>query len=204
MKYKLPIELRKELGTPQGKHFIGGPERAIPEALKWMQKLGLNIGEVPDLTKSTIHKIICVGDIVTKAVLEHPELNKFVKMCFIDGNTQRGAEVLITKETIPVEDKSKIREETIENPREYITDGVFVYIKARINDPYQYIVNVIGEEDLIVLPATLESENDFIFYGQPPITAANPPIEPGAVVIYSDPQTKTRFQHIFDQFLKES
>ena len=202
-----------QLGEPQGELFTGPPSESMPKAVEWMESKGLNLEEDPDFTDKKNHCIICVGDVVSKAFLEDPRLNKFVKFCFIDGNTQRGDKISLNlsfdgenlSETSYKSERAKkaiIKFKKVKNPREHIREEIFDFIQERIHDPYQYIIEVNGEEDLLVLPATINSHRDFIFYGQPPITSANISVEAGCVGIFSDEKTKMRFREVLGEFDK--
>ena len=88
---------------------------------------------------------------------------------------------------------------TYYNPAGFINEEIFEFIKETINDDNQYLVVIDGEEDLLVIPAILESNNSFIFYGQPPITDIIPPIPAGCVVIYNNSEIKQRMNELFEE-----
>ena len=90
--------------------------------------------------------------------------------------------------------------QTLKNPRGLINKEIFQFLKETKKNSNQYLVKIIGEEDLLVLPAVLENENAFIFYGQPPMTDLNPPIPSGCVGIYSSRKVIEKYNAIFAQF----
>ena len=171
MYYKINLAVRQLLGYPMGELFTGSPNVSLPKALLWMELIKPSLLSDPILPQSTF--VICVGDVISKGMLDHPQLSKIVKMCFVDGETQRG-----TKITFKLTDR--MVKKTFSNPRGMINDDIFGLVKKWEKNPLQYLVFVEGEEDLLVLPMVLSlSTPSFVFYGQPPITSADPPIPAG-------------------------
>jgi uncharacterized protein (UPF0218 family) len=192
MYYHLNPTVRKLLAHPMGELFSGPPAISLPKAILWMQSIRPSLFSSVYNTESS--GIICVGDIISKAMIEHPQLSPLVKMAFIDGETQRGTKV---KPKLP----EGIIECTLSNPRGTINSEIADFIVKKFHDPLQYLVMIDGEEDLLVLPAVLESdEKAFIFYGQPPITDASPPIPAGCVGIFADSAIKQKYRTILNRF----
>jgi uncharacterized protein (UPF0218 family) len=176
-----------------GQLFTGPPKEALEKVVLWIQSIHPSVFSDVELASSP--KIICVGDVVTKNMLEHPLLSKIVKICFVDGETQRGAKVVFKKLEGMVERK-------VVNPRGMINSEIFDFIPKKLKEPLKYLVYVEGEEDLLVLPAVLTSEHNFVFYGQPPITDADPPIPSGCVGIYLESDIKSKYNAILERFDK--
>ncbi len=174
--------------------FEGAPETSIPKAIQWIQSVDNGIyGPLGSgLPSSKKPAIVCVGDVISQGMLSHPILSSCIKYCFIDGETQRGGKIVISA-------SPKFKKIAFKNPRGLITDEIFQFIRTTRSNSDQYIVRIDGEEDLLVVPAVLETNNWFIFYGQPPITDVGESIPAGCVGIYSSPLVKENFQAIFDQ-----
>jgi uncharacterized protein (UPF0218 family) len=194
MYYKLNPSVRKLLAHPMGQLFTGPPNISLPKAILWMQSIKPSIFSDPITPNSTF--IICVGDVISKGMLDHPQLSKIVKMCFVDGETQRGQKVVFKL-------TNTIKQKTFENPRGMINEEIFTLVKKWQRDPLQYLIYVKGEEDLLVLPMVIAMDTpSFVFYGQPPITDATPPIPAGCVGIYSDESMKNHYKKMLDRFDK--
>ena len=189
--------MRKEFSKPMGKLFKGNPDVSFPKAIKWM-----NIQFSDLYNGSSIEKtptVIGVGDIVSKSIIQNKFLRPLVKYLFIDGETQRGRNRFLFPELEKI-----IKKKAFNNPAGYINEEIFDFIQDTINDDNQYLVLIDGEEDLLVIPAILESNNSFIFYGQPPITDVIPPIPAGCVVIYNNSEVKQRVKELFEQMERVS
>jgi len=192
MYFKLNPSVRKLLAHPMGELFTGSPQESIPKAILWM--LSIRPSLFSDLITDQSSRIICVGDVVSKYMLEHPQLGRIIKMCFVDGETQRGAKIHFN---LP----DGMIQKTVLNPRGMINSDVINFIQKYSNDPVQYFVMVDGEEDLLVLPAILEAPEDtFVFYGQPPNTDADPPIPAGCVGIHVTVEMKKNYRKVLDRF----
>jgi uncharacterized protein (UPF0218 family) len=192
--YVLPRHLRMALAKPMGPHFAGAPEISLPKALQWLQ------GHYPDAFSPTgdiSHlQIICVGDIISKAMIDHPILHKYLKMCFVDDLTQRG--------TVIDWQDSCFSRVTLKNPRGAIAEEIFEFIRSHNSSSEQFLVKIDGEEDLLVIPAVLLSPSStVVFYGQPPMTDLNPPLVAGCVAIPVTIEIKTKLQAIFSEFAIE-
>ena len=196
MYYKLKPSMRKEFAKPLGQLFTGDPDTSFPKAINWMNNQFEDLLGSSDLEKS--HIIIGVGDIVSKEIIQNKILKPFVKYLFIDGGTQRGRNRFIFPEL------EKIAKKNFYNPAGFINEEIFEFIRETINDDYQYLVVIDGEEDLLVIPAILESNNSFIFYGQPPITDIIPPIPAGCVVINNNSEIKQRIRKLLEQMERVS
>jgi uncharacterized protein (UPF0218 family) len=192
MYFKLNPSVRKLLAHPMGELFTGPPLESIPKAILWMQSIRPSL--FSDLITEKSSRIICVGDVVSKHMMEHPLLGRIIKMCFVDGETQRGAKIHFN---LP----EGMLQKTVTNPRGMINSEVATFIQKYANDPLQYFVMVDGEEDLLVLPAILDSPDDtFVFYGQPPNTDADPPIPAGCVGIHVTADLKQNYRKVLDRF----
>lgn len=199
MLYKLPSALRRSLAAPMGPLFEGMPAQSLPKAITWMQTQSPHLFDPTfkssDIGNNNQSGIICVGDIISKGMLLHPELAPRVKYCFIDGETQRGSEV-------GIKNLKGIVEISIKNPRAMISDEAITFIRSHLRDGKQYFVKVIGEEDLLVIPAVIEAVNFFVFYGQPPVTDAGLSIPAGCVGLHSTPELREKLLKIFTKFEK--
>lgn len=196
MYYRLTRNMRK-FTSPEdlmGYLFEGSPAISIPKVIDWMSSVeGGRFSELgSELHLKDPPIIICVGDVVSQAMLSHPFLSSYVKYCFIDGETQRGG-------TITMPSLNNFKHLTFTNPRGMIAKEIFTFIRNTLSNSIQYIINIAGEEDLLVVPAVIETSNCFIFYGQPPMTDLGASIPAGCVGIYNNSQVKARFQEIFDQ-----
>jgi len=191
MFYKLEPSMRKEFSKPLGKLFKGDPEVSFPEAIKWMNNQFSDLFDGSSKEKPPI--VIGVGDVVSQSILKNKFLRPLVKYLFIDGESQRGRnQFMIPKLGTSIK-------KTFYNPAGFINKDIFDFFQESLHDDNQYLVVIDGEEDLLVIPAILESNNSFIFYGQPPITDIKPPIPAGCVVIYNNSELKQRINELFEQ-----
>jgi uncharacterized protein (UPF0218 family) len=189
--YILPTHLRKEFARPIGELFTGSPEVAIPKVIYWLKQGYPSCFK--DVNPLRCLKLICVGDVVSKAMIDNPILQPLLKICFVDDITQRGAE--ISWEHIP------FHQITLENPKGAISEEAINFIRTVIHNTESHFVKVIGEEDLLVLPAVLEGDTTtIVFYGQPPLTDLDPPVPAGCVAIQVTPNIKERLRSLFAQF----
>jgi uncharacterized protein (UPF0218 family) len=191
MLHKLPLSLRKDFAKPMGPLFEGDPTISLPKAIVWIrQKQPCFLSTSPPRLA-----VICVGDIISKGMLQNPILSPHLKFCFIDGETQRGTEIIAEK-------PAGMQTLTMKNPRGMVSDELIAFIKSKWQDTNQYLVQIDGEEDLLVIPAVLECDKSLVFYGQPPTTDAGNAIPAGCVGLYSDPTLRKTLQSLFDQFEK--
>ena len=89
------------------------------------------------------------------------------------------------------------------NPAGTISDEVINFIKATYLDDHQYVVNIVGEEDLLVIPLILVLTQGLILYGQPPITDLTPPVPAGCVGLRIESSLREEMRLFFDQFIPE-
>jgi len=69
--------------------------------------------------------------------------------------------------------------------------------------PHPTLVFVDGEEDLLALPLILSlPQNYLLFYGQPPITDAQPPTPAGLGLLVVTSNLKQKIQKLIDRFEK--
>ncbi|MHA1719795.1 MAG: DUF359 domain-containing protein [Promethearchaeota archaeon] len=182
--------MRKEFARPFGELFTGDPDISFPKAINWMKN---QFSDLFDNSKGNRNvKIIGVGDIVSNEIVRQEFLSPFIKYLFIDGETQRGNPFHFPQQ------KNYIKKKFY-NPAGFINEEIFKFIRETINDNSRYLIIIDGEEDLLVIPAILETKNSFIFYGQPPVTDLNPPISAGCVVIHNNFKVKRKIREIFDQ-----
>ena len=196
MFYKLKPSMRKEFSKPLGKLFKGDPDVSFPQAIKWMNNQFSDLFNSSNIEKTPT--VIGVGDVVSKSIIQNKFLRPLVKYLFIDGQSQRG------RNQFMVPNLENSLKKTFYNPAGFINEEIFEFIQETINDDNQYLVVIDGEEDLLVIPAILESNNSFIFYGQPPITDIIPPIPAGCVVIYNNSEIKQRIKELFEQMERVS
>ncbi len=196
MFFKLKPSMRKEFSKPLGKLFKGDPEVSFPDAIEWIKNHFSDLFNGSSIKK--MPTVVGVGDVVSKSIIQNKFLRPLVKYLFIDGESQRGRNQFM----IPnLENSIK---KTFYNPAGFINEEIFDFIKETINDDNQYLVIIDGEEDLLVIPAILEINNSFIFYGQPPITDIIPPIPAGCVVMYNNSEIKQRIKELFEQMERVS
>lgn len=191
MFFKLKPSMRKEFSKPLGKLFKGDPDVSFPEVIKWMNNKFSDLFDGSSKEKAPI--VIGVGDIVSKSILQNKFLRSLVKYLFVDGESQRG------RNQFRIPNLENSIKKTFYNPAGFINEEIFEFFQETLNDDTQYLAIIDGEEDLLVIPAILESNNSFIFYGQPPITDIKPPIPAGCVVIYNNTELKQRIKGLFEQ-----
>ncbi|MFP3233587.1 MAG: DUF359 domain-containing protein [Sulfolobaceae archaeon] len=158
----LPQELRNQLAKPYGILFT-------------------NNAELLHFLKSRKNsRIITVGDVVTKTVLD---LNLTPFLSLVDGKTRR--KFNIEKRAVMERVKNEaglIRLSTISKIKELL----------EIDSDASKIVYVEGEEDLLVIPIIIYGKDgDIILYGQP---------YAGAVVLIIDDLIRRRVMEIFTKF----
>ncbi len=197
-----------EKAIPEMLEWIAG-DREIPSSMEELThsspfpSLSTNSSEIPTgnlsmfqgipkelSTKTPPHRdIIAIGDVVSEALLTHPNVFDRIKYCFFDDKTQQGT---YQSGQIAVNWK-KIE---LINPEGYLTSDVLEFFDKTIQDPHPYLVRVDGEEDLIVIAAVLYSFHAYVVYGQPPIPSLSPPVLPGAVVIKVTQKVKKLYRKI--------
>ena len=158
----LPQELRNQLAKPYGILFT-------------------NNAELLHFLKSRKNsRIITVGDVVTKTVLD---LNLTPFLSLVDGKTRR--KFNIEKRTVM---------ERVKNEAGLIRLSAISKIKEllEIDSDASKVVYVEGEEDLLVIPIVIYGKDgDIILYGQP---------YAGAVVLIIDDLIRRRVMEIFTKF----
>ena len=128
-------------------------------------------------------KITTVGDVVSRETLA---TGIQVNLRIVDQLTLR-------KRISPVEIKAE-RTYRVKNPAGVITKEAWDTIKEALKDR-EALILVDGEEDLLAIPAVLESpDNALVVYGQP---------SEGLVVITASPQTKSEVRKIVNRMTKE-
>lgn len=173
--YVLPASLRAELARPMG------PVLTTEEAL-------------PRVRAHVRGKIITVGDVVTRTLLE-----RGVKpnIAIVDYKTQRqddkALEALVQQKRIPVI--------PVRNPAGEITEELWEGIIQALQAPSpSVVIHVVeGEEDLAALPAILMAPvGSLIVYGQPPATDLG--IHKGGMVtVEVTPAVRTHVQLILQR-----
>ncbi|BDC19194.1 hypothetical protein HS5_20840 [Acidianus sp. HS-5] len=125
-------------------------------------------------------RIISVGDVVTQELLKN---DKRIFLSVIDGKTKRN-----------IKSSMKFSKYiTVKNEPGIIRLSAMSYIKSALNSFSNSVIYVDGEEDLLVIPATLYGkEGDLIIYGQP---------NAGAVALEVCEATKWRVKDIFSKFI---
>ncbi|MHA1610673.1 MAG: DUF359 domain-containing protein [Promethearchaeota archaeon] len=196
MLYHLPKNLRHHLARPIGELFDGSLTETRPKVDDWLENQIQKLFPISEIGIPRSLIISCVGDVITESLLTHPRWQKHLKYCFIDGGTQRGAYPTLK---IP----PNFQTQTLTNPAGSISDEVITFLKATYLDDHQYIVNIVGEEDLLVIPLILVLTQGLILYGQPPITDLSPPVPAGCVGLHIDSSLKEEMRLWFDQFIPE-
>lgn len=143
--YMLPAEQRIHFKIPLGNLY-----KTSEEINLILEQLKTELSNIPLL--------ICVGDAVTKTILDFgidPDL------IIVDGKIQRKKTKMIDKESFAIE--------IVDNPQGKITSMAWLKIKEKIKeDGIKTIIKINGEEDLLSLPAVLEApKGSKIIYGQP-------------------------------------
>ena len=158
------------LKTPLGQLIAGTPAETMPKLKLLVQQ-------------SKPSKITTVGDVVSRETLA---TGIQVNLRIVDQMTLR-------KRINPVEIKAE-RTYKVKNPAGVITKEAWDSIKEAL----QYreaVIFVDGEEDLLAIPAILESpDNALVVYGQP---------SEGLVVITASPETKSEVRKIMNRMTEE-
>jgi uncharacterized protein (UPF0218 family) len=128
-------------------------------------------------------KVTTVGDVVSRETLA---AGIQVSLRIVDQMTLR-------KRISPVEIRAE-RTYRVRNPAGVITMEAWDKIKEALKDR-EAVIFVNGEEDLLAIPAVLESpDNGLVVYGQP---------SEGIVVVTTSPQTKTEVRKIMNRMTEE-
>ena len=170
---KIPENQRHKFSQPLGKLIAGSREETILQVSEFLKSI-----------KNTNRLINCylAGDIVTHDFFNNSFLRSMVKICIIDEKTKRAP--------IQLEMGSFFdRIVEMENPESGINPESFKIFKSLIESQQKVLIKVVqGEEDLLVLPLILaipldKSVENFVFYGQPPVTDSKSPIPEGIVMV---------------------
>jgi uncharacterized protein (UPF0218 family) len=133
--------------------------------------------------RSKPSKVTTVGDVVSRETLA-AEIQ--VNLRIVDQMTLR-------KHISPFEIKAE-RTYRVTNPAGVITSEAWDTIKEALKER-EAVIFVDGEEDLLAIPAVLESpDNAFVVYGQP---------SEGLVVVTTSTQTKTEVRKIMNRMTEE-
>ncbi|TMI18305.1 DUF359 domain-containing protein [Candidatus Bathyarchaeota archaeon] len=158
------------LKTPLGQLFPGTPTETMPKLKVIVQQ-------------SKPSKVTTVGDVVSRETLA---AGIQVGLRIVDQMTLR-------KRISPVEIKAE-RTYRVKNPAGVITSEAWDTIREALKDR-EAVIFVDGEEDLLAIPAVLESpDNALVVYGQP---------SEGLVVVTVSPQTKSDVRKIMNRMTKE-
>lgn len=161
--FRLPQGLRKELARPYGFLFVNN--EALFEFLK--------------RTKSNFYT---VGDVVTSTVLERGLLPK---IAIVDGKTKRVIKTSMV-------DHSGFRILRVTNEPGLIRGTVLNVLRNALESNERLILEVEGEEDLLVIPLVIfAKEGDLVLYGQP---------NAGAVVLEVNALSRLRVKALFENF----
>lgn len=158
------------LKTPLGQLLLGAPTETIPKLKVLVQQ-------------SKPSKVTTVGDVVSRETLA---AGVQVSLRIVDQMTLR-------KKINPVEIKAE-RTYRVKNPAGVVTSEAWDTIKEAMKDR-EAVILVDGEEDLLAIPAVLESpDNALVVYGQP---------SEGLVVVTASTQKKSDVRKIVNRMTKE-
>ncbi len=158
------------LKTPLGQLLAGSPAETMP-------KLKLLVH------RSKPSKLTTVGDVVSRETLA---AGIQVSLRIVDQMTLR-------KRISPVEIKVE-RTYKVRNPAGVVTKEAWDAIREALKDR-EALILVDGEEDLLAIPAVLESpDNALVVYGQP---------SEGLVVVTASAEKKTEVRKIANRMTQE-
>jgi GTP-dependent dephospho-CoA kinase len=158
------------LKTPLGKLLEGTPAETMPKLRMLIQR-------------NKPSKITTVGDVVSRETLA---TGIQVGLRIVDQMTLR-------KNIGPFEIKAE-RTYKVRNPAGLITSEAWDAIKEALQHR-EAVIFVDGEEDLLAIPAILESpDNAFVVYGQP---------SQGLVVVTASAETKQRVREMKNRMTEE-
>jgi uncharacterized protein (UPF0218 family) len=158
------------LKIPLGKLLIGTPIETMP-------KLKLHV------QKNKPSKVTTVGDVVSRETLA---AGITVNLRIVDQMTLR-------KRISPVEINAE-RTYRVSNPAGVITKEAWDTIREALADG-EAVIYVEGEEDLLAIPAILESpDNAIIVYGQP---------SQGIVIVTASSDMKMEVRKMVDRMTRE-
>ncbi len=158
------------LKTPLGQLFPGTPTETMPRLKMLVQQ-------------SKPSKVTTVGDVVSRETLE---AGIQVNLRIVDQMTLR-------KRISPIEIRAE-RTYKVRNPAGIITKEAWDTIREALKDR-EALILVDGEEDLLAIPAVLESpDNALVVYGQP---------SEGLVVVTASLEKKSEVRKIVNQMTEE-
>ena len=158
------------LKTPLGKLITGSPIETMPKLKVHVQK-----------TKPS--KVTTVGDVVSRETLA---AGIPVNLRIVDQMTLR-------KPISQIEIKAE-RTYRVSNPAGVITKEAWDTIKQAVLDK-EAVIYVEGEEDLLAIPAILESpDKAIVVYGQP---------SQGVVVVTTSPDLKMEVRKMVNRMIEE-
>ena len=159
-----------QLKTPLGQLFAGSPAETMPKLKLLVQR-------------SRPSKLTTVGDVVSRETLA---AGIQVSLRIIDQMTLR-------KRMSPVEIKVE-RTYKVRNPAGVVTKEAWDAIRKALKDS-EALILVDGEEDLLAIPAVLESpDNALVVYGQP---------SEGLVVVTASVEKKSEVRGIVNRMTEE-
>ena len=182
---RVPQNRRKSFAAPLDMLIGGTREDTVPQVeniFKDFLKSGLTLN------------FYIVGDIVAQDFLSNPFLRSFIKICVIDGKTQRNQ--------INIDYEGFFEEEIeLENPAGTINKDCSEIFRRSINSNKKTLIKITeGEEDLLILPLIieipLEDQGHFAFYGQPPITDSSFVIPEGIVIVKVDKNIQEKVRKV--------
>jgi len=158
------------LKTPLGQLFPGTPTETMPKLKLLVQR-------------SKTSKLTTVGDVVSRETLA---AGIQVSLRIVDHMTLR-------KRISPVEIKVE-RTYKVRNPAGVVTKEAWDTIREALKDR-EALILVDGEEDLLAIPAVLESpDNALVVYGQP---------SEGLVVVTTSAEKKSEVRKIVNRMTEE-
>lgn len=171
MRYRPTEAQLNQMKQPMGKLLNGNPADTIPQ--------------LTDLVKKTRPpRVATVGDVVSRDAIQ---AGIDVNLRIIDHKTMRK----------PLEYSPRPSQHvfSLANPAGIINEDAFSIIRNALSYEDSLIV-VDGEEDLLTIPAVLESpENSIVIYGQP---------MQGIVVILVTSAVKLRMRNFLDAMIQEN
>jgi GTP-dependent dephospho-CoA kinase len=170
MRFRLTQDQIPILRNPLGQLLVGKPAETM-----------INLADIVRQTRP--RRITSVGDVVSQEMLD---AGIPVNLRIVDQKTMRAS--------LTSQPKSSNHTYHVENPAGGITEEAMRIVReAMIHDEALVIVN--GEEDLLAIPAILESPNHaLVVYGQP---------LQGVVVVATTAIVKARVKALLARMMKE-
>jgi GTP-dependent dephospho-CoA kinase len=171
----LPDHLRPLLQKPMGQ-LIHGREEYLEDAITIC---------MDHMRKEVPFRIITVGDIVTSSF---NKAGVAIDLAIIDFKVKRKEKFSTLKDLGFVQSRPNM---TVENPTGMLTGKA---MKAVANAKFPAVIQVMGEEDLLALPAVLAAPlRSFVYYGQP---------NEGIVLFEVTEEKKAEIKELISQFDK--